>query len=126
MRSYNRIFLIGNCAAEPVLGNTKNGKNYLYFPIAIERDHKPEEGSREVDFHKITVWGTRAESLEPLIKKGNRLFITGKLVNHKYEDSQENTKYATEVNADQIEVLTFKQNTDESSKISHNKELTTA
>jgi single-strand DNA-binding protein len=112
MRSYNRTFLIGNCAAEPVLAETKNGKNYMYFPLAVERGYKnPETESNEVDFHRIVQWGEVSEKLLPMVKKGTRLFVTGKMLNYKYEGATE-TKYITEIHATQIEVLSFNQSID--------------
>lgn len=109
MRGFNQIFLIGNCAADPSLQNTKNGKPFLHFPIAVERDGKEAtaEKAKAVDYHKVIIWGTIAEKLEKLIQKGTRLFISGCLRNNSYEANEEK-KYFTEVHADQIEVLTFK------------------
>jgi single-strand DNA-binding protein len=105
MRSYNRVFLIGNCAAEPILSETQKGSPYLYFPIAVEKNYSKEENkNKEVDFHRVVMWKDQATKLSELITKGTRLFVTGKIINHKYENG-DNTKYITEVHASQIEVL---------------------
>lgn len=127
MRTYNRIFLIGNCAATPTLADTKKNKPYLFFPIAVNRNNSSE--SNEVDFHRIILWGETATKLENLIQKGSRLFVTGKLINHKYENNGD-TKYMTEIHASQIEILTFKDKNKETSALKSDKEtekeLTTA
>lgn len=102
MRSYNRIFLIGNCAAEPILGSSKENVKYLYFPLAVNKSNSKENS--EADFHRITIWGEISENLSDMIKKGSRVFVTGKLTNHKYETNDQ-VRYITEVKADQIEVL---------------------
>jgi single-strand DNA-binding protein len=108
MRTYNKVFLIGNCASEPTLTETKKGNNLLSFPVAIERDFAESgpDGDREVDFHRIVIWGKIAEKISSLIKKGTRVFLVGKIINHVYESNGEK-KYSTEIHADQVEILTF-------------------
>jgi single-strand DNA-binding protein len=123
MRSYNRVFLIGNCAAEPILSETQKGSSYLYFPIAVDKGYTNKENeSREVDFHRVVMWKEPAQKLSELITKGTRLFVTGKIVNHKYENNDQ-TKYITEVHATQIEVLSKSKGQE---KTIEKKELATA
>ena len=113
MRSYNRVFLIGNCATSPILDETKNGKKYLNLNLAVSRDYtsNQQEGGREVDFHRIVMWGKSSEKLADMVKKGTRLFIEGKLINNVYEVNNEK-KYFTEIHAEQIELLSFQAKTE--------------
>lgn len=108
MRSYNRVFLIGNCASDPVLDETKNNKKYLNLSLAVNRDYisNNQEGSREVDFHRVIMWQKSSEKIAPYIKKGTRLFVEGKIINNSYEVNNEK-KYFTEIHAEQIEILSF-------------------
>lgn len=112
MRSYNRVFLIGNCATTPILDETKNNKKYLSLNLAVNRDYTSnQQDGTQVDFHRIVMWGKSSEKLSEMVKKGTRLFVEGKLINNIYEVNNEK-KYFTEIHAEQIELLTFQPKTE--------------
>lgn len=106
MTYYNNIILIGNVASEAIGGTDKEDGVHFYFPLAVERNpDRPEDESLEVDFHRIT-FITKDEN-HPIhsIKKGNKVIVSGKLINRKYSSNDE-YRYYTEVEAKSIEILT--------------------
>ena len=97
----NKIMLAGRLVKDPELQYTENGnKPYTKFVIAVQRNYKLADGTREADFIPIKVWGKKAEIVCNYVKKGNYITISGTLRTGSYEDKEGNRKYITEVIAD--------------------------
>ncbi len=118
MRAFNQIILLGNIAADPEFSTTKNGKSRITFPLAVTRNWSQKIGDdiREVDYHKIVAWGKLAEICRDYVAKGTKLLVSGNLLNHCYDDSENNRKYMTEIHASQIEILSWKEVKEDSAK----------
>jgi single-stranded DNA-binding protein len=110
MTYYNNVILIGNVAALPCFGTTKTIGTHSYFPLAVERNPDLQENDTlEVDFHRITFLTNNEDDPVNLLKKGDKVIITGRLVNRRYSDEKSNTeRFITEVQATSIEKLTNK------------------
>lgn len=77
----NQITIIGNIA-EPKLQFTNTGTAKLEFGLATSRKNK--DGEKLTTWHNIVAWGTFAENLAGIIKKGDRVIIIGQIVEDKY------------------------------------------
>ena len=100
----NRVELMGNITNDPNLRTTPNGANVISFGIATNRRFKSQnEWKEETQFHNIVVWGNQAVSLSQRIKKGTRIYISGRLSTRSWDDKETGKKnYKTEVIADQV------------------------
>lgn len=79
-RSWNRVELIGNLTRDPELRYTPSGTAVATIGIATNRTFTSEgEKREEVDFHKIIAWGKLGELCNTLMKKGSRVFVSGRL-----------------------------------------------
>ncbi len=79
-RSWNRIELIGNLTRDPELRFIPNGTAVASFGLATNRTYMSDgERKEDVDFHKIVTWGKLAELCNQLLKKGAKVFISGRL-----------------------------------------------
>lgn len=109
MSTLNQVILIGNVAANTEVFDSKSGKLVCSFPLAIDRPWPEENGEaiREVDYHRIVAWGKLAEICQKIIHTGAKIIVRGKIINHSYEKDGER-KYSTEIHAEQIEVLRWK------------------
>lgn len=66
----NKIILMGRLVRDPELRHTENGdKLYTKFTIAVQRNFKLSDGSREADFIPVRVWGKKAEIVCKYVKK---------------------------------------------------------
>jgi single-strand DNA-binding protein len=109
MKSVNRIILVGHVAADPETTETKSGKMKVMFPIAIHRDYTSEGVKKEVtDFHRVIAWGKLGEICQRYLTKGQGVFVEGSILNRAYEVNGER-KYLTEIRADEVNMLTWKQ-----------------
>lgn len=107
-RSWNRVELIGNLTRDPELRYTPNGAAVATFGIATNRTYVTEgEKKEEVDFHRLVAWNKLAELCSQLLKKGNRVFISGRLQTRTWDqDGQQRT--ITEIVIEDMILLTPK------------------
>jgi single-strand DNA-binding protein len=83
MATKNRISLIGNLGQDPELKEMPDGRKVCNFSVAtherfLNKDTNAWEDS-EPDWHRIVVWGKRAESAAARLRKGAQVGIEGRL-----------------------------------------------
>lgn len=113
-RSWNRVELIGNLTRDPELRYTPNGAAVVTFSIATNRTYVTDgERKEEVDFHRLVAWNKLAELCNQLLKKGNRVFVSGRLQNRSWDDATSGqTKQITEIVLEDMILLTPKSGTE--------------
>ena len=77
----NKVELIGNITAQPLLRQTQQGSSLCSFTVATNRNWVTEGGERkeETEFHKVVAWGKLAELISQLAQKGSKVFIDGRI-----------------------------------------------
>lgn len=113
-RSWNRVELIGNLTRDPELRYTPNGAAVCTFGMATNRTFVTEgERREEVDFHRLVAWNKLAELCNQLLKKGNKVFISGRLQTRNWEGQDGQQRQTTEIVIEDMIVLTPKANGEE-------------
>jgi len=108
-RSWNRVELIGNLTRDPELRYTPNGAAVSTFGVATNRVYMVEgEKKEDVDFHKIVAWNKLAELCNQLLKKGSRVFISGRLQYREWEGQDGQKRRDTEIVLEDMILLTPK------------------
>ncbi|MFH0936952.1 MAG: single-stranded DNA-binding protein [Candidatus Daviesbacteria bacterium] len=108
-RSWNRIELIGNLTRDPELRFIPSGTAVCTFGIATNRVYVSEgERKEEVDFHKIVSWGKLAELCSQLMKKGSRVFVSGRLQYREWEPQEGGKRRDAEIVLEDMILLTPK------------------
>jgi single-strand DNA-binding protein len=99
----NRVMLLGNLGADPELRVTPGGQAVLKLRLATNESYVDRNNVRQerTEWHRVTVWGRRAEALGKILQKGDSLFIEGRLQTSSYEKNGEK-RYSTEVVANNI------------------------
>jgi single-strand DNA-binding protein len=107
----NKVILIGNIGKDPELKTFENGGKILSFSLATTESWKdPKTGERvsQTDWHNIVIRkSSLAEIGEQYLKKGMKIYVEGKIRNRNYQVNGE-TKYITEIHADEFTMLTAK------------------
>ncbi|OGE19307.1 hypothetical protein A3D83_01745 [Candidatus Daviesbacteria bacterium RIFCSPHIGHO2_02_FULL_41_10] len=112
-RSWNRVELIGNLTRDPELRYTPNGAAVCTFGMATNRTYVTEgERKEEADFHRLVAWNKLAELCNQLLKKGNKVFISGRLQTRSWEAQDGQTKTITEIVVEDMILLTPKGSSD--------------
>jgi single-strand DNA-binding protein len=86
-RSVNRITLIGNVGRDPEVRETQSGTKVAHFSLAT--NHRigavGEEERERTDWHRLTLWNRLAHFAEEHVKKGDRVYVEGRLEYDSYE-----------------------------------------
>jgi single-strand DNA-binding protein len=110
-RSLNKITLIGNLGADPEIRTTSNGNKVAQFSLATSRQWTSASGEKQekTEWHKCVAWNARntglADVIEKWVKKGDKLYVEGRVEYRQYEDKDKQTRYVTEVNVREILLL---------------------
>lgn len=106
LMNLNKVFLLGRVTNDIELKRTPSGQSVCTFNLATNRYYKVnEEKKEEVCFHRIVAWTKLAETIQNFVKKGDPIFIEGRIANRTYEDKQGNKKSISEVIADNIQFM---------------------
>lgn len=99
----NRVLLLGNLGADPELRVTPGGQAVLKLRLATNESYLDRNNVRQerTEWHRVTVWGRRAEALGKILTKGDSLFIEGRLQTSSYEKNGEK-RYSTDIVANNI------------------------
>lgn len=108
----NKIFLIGNLTKDPESKTTANGIPYCRFTIAVNRKYANADGNKTADFINIVAWRGLAETAQKYLSKGMKVCVDGYVTMNNYEDSNGNKRLQVDVNAENIEFLTKKEQQD--------------
>ena len=106
--SVNKVILIGNVGKDPEVRYLENGSVVANFAIATSEIYTDKNTGQKVentDWHDIVVWRGLAEVVEKYVKKGHKVYIEGKLKKRSWQDKENNTRYTTEVIADEMTML---------------------
>lgn len=106
--SVNKVILIGNLGKDPEVRHLENGAVVANFPIATSESYTDRNTGQKVentDWHDIVVWRGLAEVVEKYVRKGHKVYVEGKLKKRSWQDKEGNTRYSTEVVADELTIL---------------------
>ena len=110
-RSLNKIQLIGNLGRDPEVRSTANGSKVATLSVATGRRWKNQAGEdqEKTEWHRVVLWNNRGSGLadvaERYLKKGDRVFVEGRIEYRTWEDKEGKTRYSTEVVAREMMML---------------------
>jgi single-strand DNA-binding protein len=107
MSGVNKAILIGNLGAPPELRYTPGGQAVANFRIATNEKWTDKSGQAQerTEWHRIVVWGKRAEVCSKYLSKGRQVYVEGRIQTRTYDDKDGNKKYITEVIAADVQFL---------------------
>ena len=101
MNSLNEVKLIGNVGQDPEIRNFQNGGMVASFSLATAekwKDRNTGERREKTEWHRVAVFSPHlCELAEKYIKKGSRIYLSGKLETRKWQDQSGADRYSTEV-----------------------------
>lgn len=85
-RSVNRVILVGHAGSEPDVRQTASGSTVAHVSLATNRTYNREgELQHRTDWHRLTFWNQAAEAIEKYLRKGNRIFVEGRIEYGSYD-----------------------------------------
>ncbi|WP_302443495.1 single-stranded DNA-binding protein [Paraprevotella xylaniphila] len=117
--SLNKVMLIGNVGKEPDVRYLDNGVAVASLTLATtERGYRLQNGTdvpERTEWHNIVLWRGLAETVEKYVHKGDKLFVEGKIRSRSYDDQNGVKRYITEIFADNMEMLSSRNQANQAS-----------
>lgn len=105
--SINKVILVGNAGKDPEIRYLENGTPVCTIPIATSEYYTNKNGEKitNTEWHNVVLWRGLAEIAQKYVKKGTQVYIEGKIRTRSWDDKEGNKKYATEIVADNMQLL---------------------
>lgn len=103
----NKVILIGNLGKDPEIMRLESGVKKASFSLATTEVYKNKEGvkTEHTEWHNIVLWRGLAEVAENYLKKGNSVYIEGRIRKREYEDKEGQKRYITDILGDVMTML---------------------
>ena len=107
MSDLNLCQFIGRAGRDPEVRYTSDGKAVCTLALAVSQTWKDKQGEKQeqTEWVRVNFWDKLAEIAGEYVKKGKQVYVSGKMVTRKYTDKEGVEKYATEIRADQLQLL---------------------
>ena len=105
--SVNKVILVGHLGGDPESRFTPGGTAVATFSVATNESRKNTEGNWEdhTEWHRCVLFGKQAEFAGEYLKKGQLVYLEGRLQTRSWEDDSGIKKYKTEVVGNEITML---------------------
>jgi len=105
--SLNKVLLIGHLGADPESRFTTSGSAVANLNIATNESWRSSEGDtkEKTEWHRIVLFGKMAETAAEYMKKGQLVFIEGRLQTRSWEDKDKVKRYTTEILCDNFTMI---------------------
>lgn len=97
--SVNKVILVGHLGGDPESRFTQGGTAVATFSVATNESRKNSEGNWEdhTEWHRCVLFGKQAETAAEYVKKGQMVYVEGRLQTRSWEDKEGMKRYSTEV-----------------------------
>lgn len=108
MRGVNKVIIVGNLGSDPEVKQFANGGSVTRIAVATSEqwnDKQTGERREQTEWHRISLFNKLGEIAAQYLRKGSQVYIEGSLRTNKYTDQNGVERYATEIRADQMQML---------------------
>lgn len=107
MPGINKVILVGNVGKDPEVRYLEGGIAVANFPVATTESFRDKMGNKQeqTEWHQIVLWRKLAEVAEKYVRKGQQVYIEGKIRSRSWEDKEGNKRYTTEIFGDVLTIL---------------------
>ncbi|CAN5276968.1 hypothetical protein BH24CHL7_BH24CHL7_03600 [soil metagenome] len=105
--SLNKVMIIGNLGRDPEMRYTPSGQAVTQFTVACNRYYKDQQGERqeETEWFRVVAWARQAEFAAEYLRKGNKVYVEGRLQTRSWEGQDGQKRYTSELIANTIQNL---------------------
>jgi len=106
-RGLNKMMIIGHLGRDPEMRYTPSGRPVTTFSVATTRSWHSSNGERheETEWFNVVAWGNLAEICNQHLRKGQQVYVEGRLQTRRWEDSEGNKHFTTELVAQEMIML---------------------
>lgn len=124
----NKVMLIGNLGKDPEIMHFENGGSLVKFPVATSETYTNREGQKvtNTDWHSVVI---NAKGLVDVahkyLKKGHKVYLEGRIKTRKWQDQTGADRYTTEIQANQMTMLTSRADSESNSGYGNENQIQT-
>jgi single-strand DNA-binding protein len=107
----NRADIVGNVTRDPEIRSTTSGHKVLTLGVATNerwKDRATNQDKERTEFHNVVLWGSLAETVGKHVKKGNRVFVSGRVQTRSWETKEGSKRTTTEIIGESFSLLGVK------------------
>ena len=108
MASVNKVIIVGNLGRDPEIRYMPSGDAIANIAVATSyksKDRQTGEQKELTEWHRISFFGRLAEIVGQYLKKGSSVYVEGRLQTRKYTDKDGIERYATDIIAENMQML---------------------
>ncbi len=108
----NKVTLVGHVGEDPRIKQYKEDGEVAQFSLATDETYTDKDGksTQKTEWHRIVIWNKQAQVVKKYVKKGDPLYIEGKIRTNSWEDKEGNKRYSTEIHCDNFLFLSSRKN----------------
>jgi single-strand DNA-binding protein len=101
-KGINKVTLVGHVGDEPKVNNINDTTKVARFPLATNEIFVDKNGVevQKTEWHTVVAWNKRAGIIEEYVKKGDALYVEGKIQTSNWEDKDGNKRKSIEILCD--------------------------
>ena len=104
--SVNKVIIVGNLGADPEVRDLPSGQKFANLRIATSEqwtDRASGEKRERTEWHTVSVFDQNAaQYVRNYLKKGDKVYIEGRLETRKWQTQSGEDRYSTEIIVNQI------------------------
>lgn len=107
MSGVNKVILVGRLGADPEVRSLESGTKVASMRLATSERYKDKNGNQQeiTEWHNVVLWRGLADVTEKYLKKGDQVYVEGKLKTRKWTDKDGHDRYSTDIVADEMTML---------------------
>jgi len=105
--SVNKVILVGNLGQDPEGRFTPQGTAVTNLSVATNESWKDQSGNiqERTEWHRVVMYGKMAETANEYMKKGQMVYVEGRLQTNEWEDKEQIKRRTTEIRCDNFTML---------------------
>lgn len=121
MAGLNKVMLIGNVGGDPEIRTLPSGSKVANFSLATSESYTDRNGQKQTqtEWHRIEIWDGLAGIVEQYVRKGDPLFVEGKIRNEKWTDQNGVEKSGVKIRGLSMQMLGSRNSGDSSNSASN-------
>ena len=107
MSGVNKVILVGRLGADPEVRTLESGTKVSSIRLATSERYKDRNGNQQesTEWHNVVLWRGLADITEKYLKKGDQVYIEGRIKTRKWTDKDGNDRYSTDIVANEMTML---------------------
>lgn len=107
MSGVNKVILLGRLGADPEVRALESGTKVASIRLATTERYKDKNGVQQenTEWHNVVLWRGLADITEKYLKKGDQIYVEGRIKTRKWTDKDGNDRYNTDIVANEMTML---------------------